>query len=73
MLLNETYLRQLQEKDDISILDGAKTEKLDQATRTTVLYIKKEEIKEIIEKDKENNYYLHFVIINNGQKMSQKL
>ena len=73
IILNETYLKQLQEGNEISILDGAKIEKLDQATRTAVLYIKKEEIKDIIGEDKENKYYLHFVIINNGQKNNQEL
>ena len=73
MILNDTYLTYLQKKGEISILDRAKKEKLEQATRTAVLYIKKEEIKDIIGEDIENKYYLHFVFINNDQTINQEL
>ena len=72
MILNETYLRQLQDNDETPDINKDKTTKLDPATRTAVVNIKKEDINNLLGQDK-NKYYLHFVFINNGQKINQEL
>ena len=63
-ILNFTYATEIQEQE-IKILEGSIIEKLDAATRSCVIRISKEYIKEIVKDDNETQYYLHLVIVNN--------
>ena len=64
-ILNFTYVAEIPNKN-VKILEGSIIETLDQATRSCVIKISKEYIKEFIKDDNETQYYLHLVIVNNG-------
>ena len=64
IILNETFLLEFQYNNEKAFLDGSIKEQLDPATRSCTFNIKKEYYKNIIKDDKEN-YYLHFLILNN--------
>ena len=64
-ILNFTYVTEIPNKN-VKILEGSIIETLDQATRSCVIKISKEYIKEFIKNDNETQYYLHLVIVNNG-------
>jgi ssDNA-binding Zn-finger/Zn-ribbon topoisomerase 1 len=64
-ILNFTYVTEISNKN-VKILEGSIIETLDQATRSCVIKISKEYIKEFIKDDNETQYYLHLVIVNNG-------
>ena len=68
-ILNFTYASEIEEQE-IKILEGSVIEKLDAATRSCVIRINKEYIKEIIKDDNETQYYLHLVIINNDASVN---
>ena len=67
ILINETYFKKIIVEGSKNILNDSIIEKIDPATRTVSLVIKKDYIKNIIGDDLNNKYYLHLVIENENK------
>ena len=69
ILINETYLTKIIIEAQKNILTDSIIEKMDPATRSISLVIKKDYIKNIIGNDINNKYYLHIVIENEDKSV----
>ena len=67
ILINETYLKKIIQEGPKNILNDSIIEKIDPATRSISLVIKKDYIKNIIGENINNKYYLHIVIENDDK------